>query len=91
MQVCADMRDEKTRQQECRALFKAAEELGLDGGIIVTMDEEDEIEKNGKIIRIVPAWKYFLNLKFKIRGYPLRWPNVIMDMNMNIFGSHPIV
>ncbi len=60
LQVCADMRDEKTRQRECRALFKAAEELGLCGGIIVTMDEEDKIEKNGKTISIVPAWKYFL-------------------------------
>ena len=60
LQVCADMQNEKTRQRECRALFKAFEELDLEGGIIVTMDEEDKIEKNGKIIRIVPAWKYFL-------------------------------
>ena len=60
LQVCADMRDKKTRQRESKALFKAADELDLEGGIIVTMDEEDQIEKNGKTIKIVPAWKFFL-------------------------------
>lgn len=59
LQVCAEMQDEKTRQRECRALCKAADELGLDGGVIVTLDEEDKIEKNDKIIKVVPAWKYF--------------------------------
>ncbi|MCD6560322.1 MAG: hypothetical protein J7L16_00985 [Deltaproteobacteria bacterium] len=54
------MQYKKTRQRECRALFKAFEESGLEGGIIITMDEKDKIEKNGKIIRTIPAWKYFL-------------------------------
>ncbi len=58
LQVCTDMRDEKTRQREFRALSKAADELHLNGGVIITMDEEDEIRENGKVIKIVPAWKY---------------------------------
>jgi len=40
------MQYKKTRQRECRALFKAFEESGLEGGIIITMDEKDKIEKN---------------------------------------------
>ena len=58
LQVCTDMRDEKTRQREFRALSKAADELHLNGGVIITMDEEDKIRENGKVIKIVPAWKY---------------------------------
>lgn len=59
LQICADMQDEKTRKREIRALCVAAEELGLEGGTIVTMDEEEEIRERGKAIKIVPAWKYF--------------------------------
>lgn len=58
LQVCADMRDAKTRQREFLALRKAAEELHLNGGIVITMDEEDEIREGGKEIKIIPAWKY---------------------------------
>ena len=59
IQVCADMQDEKTRKREIRALLRAADELDMDDGIIVTMDEEKEIMEDGKAIRITPAWKYF--------------------------------
>jgi len=58
LQVCADMQDVKTRKREIRALCRAADELGLGGGTIVTMDEEEEIREHGKAIRIIPAWKY---------------------------------
>lgn len=58
VQVCSDMRDKKTRQREIRALFRAADELNLSGGIIITMDEQDEIRENSKIMKIIPAWKY---------------------------------
>ncbi len=59
LQVCADIQDEKTRKRKIRALCVAAEELGLEGGTIVTMDEEEEIRERGKAIKIMPAWKYF--------------------------------
>jgi len=59
LQVCADLQDEKIRKREIRALCMAADELDLEGGTIVTMDEEEEIMEQGKAIKIIPAWKYF--------------------------------
>ncbi len=58
VQICANLRNEKTKQREIRALIRAAEELHLSGGIIITMEEESQIEANGKLIKIIPAWKY---------------------------------
>ena len=59
LQVCADLQDEKIRKREIRALCMAADELDLEGGTIVTMDEEEEIMEHEKAIKIIPAWKYF--------------------------------
>ncbi len=62
LQVCADMTSEATRAREVRALVKAADEQGLDSGVIVTVDEESVIEAQGMTIRVVPAWKYLAGL-----------------------------
>ena len=43
VQICSI---KKPGKENCRALFKAFEESGLEGGIIITMDEKDKIEKN---------------------------------------------
>ncbi len=60
IQAAWDVRDEATRMREERALWCALEELEVDEGIILTEDEERSIEKNGKLIKYLPVWKWLL-------------------------------
>ncbi len=59
IQVAADMRGEKARNRELKALLKALDETGLDTGTIVTYEDEEEVTIAGKTIHVVPAYKYF--------------------------------
>lgn len=60
IQVAGDMGAEKTRTREVKALLKAMDETGLDRGVIVTIEDEEEIVSGGKVIQVVPAYKYLL-------------------------------
>ncbi len=53
IQVCYDMRSEKTRKRELDALVEASGELHCDNLLIVTNSEEARIEWKGKSIRLV--------------------------------------
>lgn len=58
IQVSQDMREEKTKNREIRALIKAMEETGLKNGVIVSHEEEGEIKEGAKTITIIPAYKF---------------------------------
>ncbi len=58
VQVCSDLHDINTKEREIKALCVAANELNIEQGIIVTIDEEEEIIAHGKVIKIIPAWKF---------------------------------
>ena len=60
IQVSWNVNDESVQRREERALWCAMEELELDLGIILTEDYEGSLEKNGKIIKYVPMWKWLL-------------------------------
>jgi predicted AAA+ superfamily ATPase len=61
-QVCYDLSDQKTRKRELVALAKAAEELGITDGTVLTWDEEG-VETVGICqIHLVPVWKWLLNI-----------------------------
>ncbi|MCX9014725.1 MAG: DUF4143 domain-containing protein [Candidatus Methanoperedens sp.] len=60
IQVSWDVSDEATQMREERALQCAMEELDVNSGIILTEDEESSVEKNGKVIKYVPIWKWLL-------------------------------
>jgi len=62
VQVCESMASPKTRKREVTALSTAMSELRLDSGTIVTRDEESEISDAGGTIRIVPAWRFLLDM-----------------------------
>ena len=62
IQVSRDLRDEKTKNREVRALIKAMDETGVENGLIVTQEEEGEIKKGGKTVTILPAYKFLLNV-----------------------------
>ena len=59
IQVAKELRDEKTKSRELKALFKAMDETGLKNSTIVTYDDEEEITENSKTATIIPAYKFF--------------------------------
>lgn len=63
IQVVQDLGDHKTRNREMRSLLKAMDEVGLDYGEIVTYEEDDELTVDGKIIRLMSAYRYLLGAK----------------------------
>ena len=61
-QVCYDLSDPKTRKRELQAVVKAAAELGIAGGTVLTWNE-DGVETVGAChIRLIPVWKWLLRL-----------------------------
>ena len=64
-QVSYTMDDPKTREREIRALEQAMAETGLDLGLIITMQEEEAIESEFGIIKMVPAWLWCLETNLK--------------------------
>jgi predicted AAA+ superfamily ATPase len=47
-------------KRELKGLDEAMTELNLENGLIITFDQEDTFEINGKIVKAVPAWKYLM-------------------------------
>jgi uncharacterized protein len=63
IQVVHTLGDEGTRNRELRSLIKALEETGLERGEIITYEDEEELSLDGKVIRLIPAFKYLLNIE----------------------------
>jgi len=59
IQVCLELKHDKTRQRELNALEEVMIETGIKESFVITLDEEQEIEKEDIHIHIIPAWKYF--------------------------------
>ncbi|MCK4820978.1 ATP-binding protein, partial [bacterium] len=57
MQVCWNIKDEKTRNRELRSLQKAMRELKVSKALIITEDTEGEEKVNGFTVQTVPLWK----------------------------------
>lgn len=60
IQVTWDMSDDDTRIREIGGIINAAENTRCDNLTIITNDEENEILRDGKRIRVIPAWKWLL-------------------------------
>ena len=60
LQVCSTLNDPLTAKREITSLLQAMDELDLKAATIVSLQEEKEIEKDSKQIRIVPAWKFLI-------------------------------
>lgn len=48
----------QNEKREVEGLLEAMCHLNLSSGLIITFDQEDTFVKNGKTIRLVPAWKW---------------------------------
>lgn len=60
IQVCESLADVATRQRELRALEAAMQERGIRRGIIVTLDEEEQLPVSGGTVDVIPAWRWLL-------------------------------
>ncbi|MCF6239431.1 MAG: ATP-binding protein [Candidatus Marinimicrobia bacterium] len=61
IQVSYQLSDESTEKREVSALNKAMKYLDVSEAIIVTLDNEKDIMlDSGKRIRVIPAWKWFI-------------------------------
>ncbi len=61
IQVTWEMSNEDTLKREVVGLLEASKQLHCNDLTIITNDEEYELPyENGKVINVVPAWKYFL-------------------------------
>jgi len=61
VQVTETLADEATRRRETLALFEAMDETGTKSGTIVTRSEFETIEREGRTIEVVPAWRFLLD------------------------------
>ena len=61
MQVSYSLSDIETKRRETGSLLKAAGFLNAESLMIITMDEDDDIEVQGKTIKVIPLWKWLLN------------------------------
>jgi predicted AAA+ superfamily ATPase len=59
IQVCAEVSQDNL-PRELNGLVEALTFFNLEEGIIITMNQEDEIIRNEKKIKLIPAWKWFL-------------------------------
>lgn len=62
VQVCESMADQKTRKRETTALAEAMAEMKLSHGIVVTRNEEEQIQVDSGTIDVLPAWRFLLNM-----------------------------
>jgi predicted AAA+ superfamily ATPase len=62
VQVCESLAEPQTRNREAVALSEAMAELGAKTGIIVTRNEEEQIDAEDGTIKVVPAWRFLLNM-----------------------------
>lgn len=61
IQVCYDMQQLETANREKKALVKGMNELGLDSGLVLTMEEKREEIIQGSSIQILPVWEWLLH------------------------------
>ena len=62
VQVCETLADPQTRKRELAALGEAMSELKMTRGTIVTRNEEETTQADGRTVDVVPAWRFLLGL-----------------------------
>jgi predicted AAA+ superfamily ATPase len=60
VQVSYSISDPATYARELTALLEASKKLNCNTLTVITFNEERNIERDSKIIRVVPSWKWFL-------------------------------
>lgn len=60
LQVSYALRDEQTRRREVSALIALSRFMPLRQTLIISKDQEEVIEEEGMVIKVVPVWKWIL-------------------------------
>ena len=60
-QVCWEMQDAATRQREIDGIVEASKMTKCENLFIITHHEEEVILQEGKMVNVIPAWKWMLN------------------------------
>lgn len=60
IQVSYDMSNPKTRKREITGLLKASEKFHCNNLTIVSFNETDQVQMNGKVVNIVPAHEWMM-------------------------------
>lgn len=63
IQVCYEMKDEKIKNREIKALLEASGELNCKDLLVITHDLEGEEKIKNKKISFIPLWKWLLKNK----------------------------
>ncbi|MBI2044434.1 ATP-binding protein [Candidatus Pacearchaeota archaeon] len=62
IQVCYDL-NKDNRDREVKGLLAALNNFKLKDGFIITSDQEENFEQEGKKIKVMPVWKWLLEYK----------------------------
>lgn len=60
LNVCLDFSAPETRQRELKGMLQALQALDLPTGTILTRDQHEDIQVEGRQIAVRAAWRYFL-------------------------------
>ena len=60
LQVSLSLADPDTREREIRGLIAACKRFGLSNGLIISREDNEEFQREGITVTVVPAYKYFL-------------------------------
>jgi Predicted ATPase (AAA+ superfamily) len=58
IQVCYNLTEEN-KNREIDGLLEALEAFDLPEGLILTLDQQDTLKIGGKLINVVPSWRWF--------------------------------
>ncbi len=62
IQVSTNLSEEKVKNREIEGLIEAMKAYGLQEGLIITENEQNIFEVNNFKIKVVPVWKWLLNI-----------------------------
>ena len=62
IQVAFSMADHDTRKREVDALLALSDYKNVQHLLIVTKDEEETFEEKGKVISVIPLWKWLVKM-----------------------------
>lgn len=60
IQITQDLQGQEVRQREVKSILTAMDELGLQNGLILTLDDEEELMVANKKINVRPIYKWLL-------------------------------
>jgi len=58
--------NKSNKERELKGLLEAMNRFSIKKGHIITLNQEEELKINGRVIIILPAWKWLLQQGLKL-------------------------